>query len=769
MSTSAGTMYYYEVSAVNGAGMEGGLSNEASAVTGDDVPSAPVGLHGLGGDGQAILEWSANVEPDVVGYHVYRSGTSGGPWVRLTTVAVSSSWYTDDGLVNGVSYYYVVTAMDAGGNESGHSAEEEVVPAEVMSSLVCHWSFDEFSGEVVFDSSGGGHHGTVMSGVIRVAGHVGGALSFDGVDDYVLIDSDLNEWLGGSSTLCAWLLTTAVGHNTNWRAPGLTGVEQAGGEDDVFWGWLDGSGRICVGAGDIGSATSVGSINDGSWHHVGFTRDSLTGRVSVYVDGVLHNSSLSESGQKGTPFSSLGRIEDTGGSPAYYAGLLDEVRIYDVVLSASEIASLATGLALDETAPVGPTDLSATAVGQSVVLSWTAASDLDSGILLYRLYRDTVSGTGKSLLGELNGLQTSFLDAGTVIDTTYYYEVAAVNGAGLEGAMSNEASATATAGAVSYTHFETGPAEPVLTGEIGSWDGHIREKVCVLHDDGIFKMWYAGSKVGYATSPDGIVWTKHPANPVIDRPSQDQDICVVKSHDTSYHMYVEVDDSFIDLFTSADGIHWIAYDGNPVKSHAASPVVWREGPDWYMLYEEMTGYPSVPAPIHLATSNDGRVWIDSPANPVLAESSHSVPDSVVKEGSTYHLYYHRYYGSWPTCHATSTDLLNWSNREIIMWEYSSQYTIRLDNGEVWAYIWYEQGDQNYYLRYGLEPSSSASAREIAADKGHIETVRGSRALGGGPRDRVGVGGGSSRTGSGKKVFNGSGVKSVKGPLQGSLE
>ncbi len=209
---------------------------------------------------------------------------------------------------------------------------------------VCYWSFDELSGADVFDSSGHGNHGTAMSGATRVSGRVGGALSFDGVDDYVSIGSDLSQWLGGTATLCAWVSTTASGDNTKWHAPGLTGVEQADGADDVFWGWLDASGRICVGAGDGASATSTAAINDGSWHHVGFTRDSLTGGVSVYVDGVLHNSSLSEAGDKRTSFCSLGRIEDTGGTSEYYHGLLDEVRIYDTVLSAAEIASLATGI-----------------------------------------------------------------------------------------------------------------------------------------------------------------------------------------------------------------------------------------------------------------------------------------------------------------------------------------------------------------------------------------------------------------------------------------
>ena len=59
---------------------------------------------------------------------------------------------------------------------------------------------------------------------------------------------------------------------------------------------------------------------------------------------------------------------------------------------------------------------------------------------------------------------------------------------------------------------------PVLTvGQSGSWDGVHVGYPRVMFEDGLYKMWYSGStfqSVGYATSPDGINWTKWPENPV---------------------------------------------------------------------------------------------------------------------------------------------------------------------------------------------------------------------------------------------------------------
>ena len=89
-----------------------------------------------------------------------------------------------------------------------------------------------------------------------------------------------------------------------------------------------------------------------------------------------------------------------------------------------------------------PATLAATAFGLSVDLVWSAADDPESGVAVYRIWRDTVSGGAKTLLTEVPGSQTGFTDTATSPDTTYFYEVSAVNGAGLEGGRSPEAFAT---------------------------------------------------------------------------------------------------------------------------------------------------------------------------------------------------------------------------------------------------------------------------------------------------------------------------------------
>ncbi|MGB3399036.1 MAG: immunoglobulin-like domain-containing protein, partial [Candidatus Deferrimicrobiaceae bacterium] len=114
---------------------------------------------------------------------------------------------------------------------------------------------------------------------------------------------------------------------------------------------------------------------------------------------------------------------------------------YTRVLSAAEIAELAEA---DTTPPSAPPALSATTDVLRIDLSWSVADDPESGITAYEVWRGI--GGAKSLLTTVPGTQTSYPDARTTPTTTYYYEVLAVNGSGLTGPPSTEASATTAAG-----------------------------------------------------------------------------------------------------------------------------------------------------------------------------------------------------------------------------------------------------------------------------------------------------------------------------------
>ena len=94
-----------------------------------EPPAAPASLTATAGPGSVSLDWADNTEPDWASYSVYRSTTSGGDPV-LIVEGLTSSLYTDTGLNAGTTYYYVVTAKDTSGNESGPSNEASATPTE---------------------------------------------------------------------------------------------------------------------------------------------------------------------------------------------------------------------------------------------------------------------------------------------------------------------------------------------------------------------------------------------------------------------------------------------------------------------------------------------------------------------------------------------------------------------------------------------------------------------------------------------------------------
>lgn len=91
------------------------------------VPNAPVSINTTSGDGQATVTWSAS--NGAASYTVKRSTTNGGPYTVIKAGATGTS-FTDSGLANGTTYYYVVSAVNAVG-ESAHSAQASATPAAV--------------------------------------------------------------------------------------------------------------------------------------------------------------------------------------------------------------------------------------------------------------------------------------------------------------------------------------------------------------------------------------------------------------------------------------------------------------------------------------------------------------------------------------------------------------------------------------------------------------------------------------------------------------
>jgi len=129
------TKYFYVVSALNTAG-ESANSSEASGTPAlpapaPSVPAVPTALAATAGNQQVSLSWTAS--SGATNYYVKRASASGGPYTQVGAPTTTS--YTNTGLTNGTTYFYVVSALNATG-ESANSSQASATPAAVAAADV---------------------------------------------------------------------------------------------------------------------------------------------------------------------------------------------------------------------------------------------------------------------------------------------------------------------------------------------------------------------------------------------------------------------------------------------------------------------------------------------------------------------------------------------------------------------------------------------------------------------------------------------------------
>ena len=221
----------------------------------------------------------------------------------------------------------------------------DLAESGVFAGLVGWWKLDDASGSTAADSSATGYDGTLqnMAGDEWGAGHVGGALEFDGINDFVRMpDSATALQLTGDYSSSLWILADSA--QKQWA--GIYSRCTTSGNDNHFTLQFNNAAdrRLTVyhpsGKRWITSCTLADVA--GAWHHIAVAYRYSPARVQLYVDGSFHSESTSLT-QK--PGSGNGKLhiggERTGSSSYVFKGKIDDLRIYDRVLSAEEIAVLA--------------------------------------------------------------------------------------------------------------------------------------------------------------------------------------------------------------------------------------------------------------------------------------------------------------------------------------------------------------------------------------------------------------------------------------------
>ena len=225
--------------------------------------------------------------------------------------------------------------------------------APLSNGLVGYWTFDgavtNWATGQTQDISGNGNTGQLVNmstSTSPVAGKIGQALTFDGSSSYV--STATNQGNGSSLqtiTLSVWFKTTAaIGNKIVGLEDTQTGTGSSAYDREIYIG---SNGKVYGYVYDGGEeyVTSTATYTDGKWHHAVVTI-AVNSAMKLYVDGILQQAT-----PIGVPCSTyptsywrIGSYLEAHGNGAsgYFNGTIDDVRIYNRALSATEVKQLYT-------------------------------------------------------------------------------------------------------------------------------------------------------------------------------------------------------------------------------------------------------------------------------------------------------------------------------------------------------------------------------------------------------------------------------------------
>jgi len=213
----------------------------------------------------------------------------------------------------------------------------------VTNGLVGLWSFngDDISSTTAYDRSGNANNGTLTGGPTKVIGKVGQTLNFDGTNDYVDVgDSFYSDVL----TVCAWVnadtidastRSIIVKRNSSGITPGTNewslSLSTSGAN---FTSWQTDS------ITSLNMTASPGFFATGLWYHLCGVQNGNGNPGYVYINGVQSASAAQGSVMGNTTDRIQIGVETNGDSARFWDGKIDEARVYNRALSATEIQSL---------------------------------------------------------------------------------------------------------------------------------------------------------------------------------------------------------------------------------------------------------------------------------------------------------------------------------------------------------------------------------------------------------------------------------------------
>lgn len=223
--------------------------------------------------------------------------------------------------------------------------------ADTTTGLVGWWRYNDGAGYSAVDSSGNSNTGTlnnfanpfISTSGWTTAGKLGGALVFDGVDDYVSVPTSTSLQFSGQFSIAIWINTTGLNTtgqavfiaNENYQHSGIALIDNGQYTPQIIFR-VGPSGSNCGSGSNGGTACTAFArslVNDGKWHQIMGVRSGT--QMLLYLDGVVQSTGTLGTFTQNTQQYTIGILTGSSGG-----GKLDDVRIYNRALSAGDVLQL---------------------------------------------------------------------------------------------------------------------------------------------------------------------------------------------------------------------------------------------------------------------------------------------------------------------------------------------------------------------------------------------------------------------------------------------
>ena len=321
------------------------------------VPLAPSNLTGsVISTSQINLSWTDNATNED-GYKIERK-TGTGNYAVVGSTASNMTTFNDLGLTPNTSYTYRVYAYNSAGNSLQYSNEltlttQDSIPSWLTNGLVGYWPFNGNAN----DESGNGNNGTVNGATLATDrfGNSNKAYNFTGsTTTPSYIEGDCTSFPTGSRTVSIWFYANDIGVGTI-KGRGLFGY----GGQTCGQSWIE---HINITQNpntyEVQGHCNVQTVSNNygtthpnnTWHNWTITNESVGSKF--YIDGILKQTDptfLNQTIVSGKKFIFGGVVSENGlaffsgdSNATPFNGSLDDIRIYNRALSASEVAYLAS-------------------------------------------------------------------------------------------------------------------------------------------------------------------------------------------------------------------------------------------------------------------------------------------------------------------------------------------------------------------------------------------------------------------------------------------